>query len=87
MGQLAYLQSLNILNVESNLIKTIPPEICLLKQLKSLMIGQNSIRSIPGDIINGGHVKLINFLKNRLPENYEEPTWVAEIKNQGKTSR
>lgn len=81
LGQLPYLPTLQILNVESNQLRTVPPEICLLKNLKSLLIGQNSIRSIPGDIVSGGHVKLMNFLKNRLPDDYEEPNWIAVIKN------
>jgi Leucine-rich repeat (LRR) protein len=82
-----YLPSLHLLNVESNQIKTVPPEICLLKNLKNLLIGQNSIRSIPGDVISGGHVKLINFLKNRLPDDYEEPDWVSALRSDGKGKR
>jgi Leucine-rich repeat (LRR) protein len=78
------MKSLSSMNFESNELKICPPELGLLKNLNHLILGQNTLRGISSEHLNGGTTKLLTYLANRCSSDYVEPSWV-ELARQGKS--
>jgi len=81
LGQLRFHASLVSLNAEENELRAIPPELGLLPKLQHLSVARNPQRSVPANEVDAGAASLLKFLRNRLPEGWKEPEWVAEARD------
>ena len=57
-----------ILDISFNDLRTIPPELGLIKSLRKIVLEGNAIRSIRSAILNGSTDKLKDYLKSRIDQ-------------------
>eukprot|EP00124_Ichthyophonus_hoferi_P002236 Ihof_evm6s144 gene=Ihof_evmTU6s144 len=60
------LAALERLTLSDNDITALPAELCLLKELKVLMLEGNAIRGIRQEVLTGGTVALLRYLETRI---------------------
>ncbi|KAL0281479.1 UNVERIFIED_CONTAM: hypothetical protein PYX00_002456 [Menopon gallinae] len=77
--EVSCLQNLIRLDLSNNDLKELPATLSLLPHLENLQVDGNGLRTIRRDIITGGTVRLLKYLKQTLPLSEEDMKIVSKL--------